>query len=226
MGVHDGHRKRMRTRFLEHGADTMEDHALLELLLYYACPRVDTNPLAHRLLEHFGGIHQVLDAPVEELQKVTGIGESAAALLKLVPQIVRRAEIRRSGTEDILNTTEKAGQYLVPYFATEQDEVVYMLCLDAKCKAISCRLLFRGSVNSAVVNVRTAVEYALRCKATSVILAHNHTSGLAIPSREDESTTRRLCEALAAVDVRLVDHIIVAEGDYVSLADSGYFRNF
>jgi len=65
MGVHDGHRKRMRTRFLEHGADTMEDHALLELLLYYACPRVDTNPLAHRLLEHFGGIHQVLEIPLD-----------------------------------------------------------------------------------------------------------------------------------------------------------------
>jgi len=225
MGVHDGHRSRMRNRFLEHGADTMEDHALLELLLYYACPRIDTNPIAHRLLEQFGGLAQVLDAPVEELQKVPGIGESAAALLKLAPQLARRADIRRSSTDDILNTTEKAGRYLVPYFAAELDEVVYMLCLDAKCKAIGCRLLFRGSVNSAVVNVRTAVEYALRYKATSVILAHNHTSGLAIPSREDEATTRRLYDALAAVDVQLVDHIIVAEGDFVSLADSGYFKN-
>ena len=113
----------------------------------------------------------------------------------------------------------------MPYFATERDEVVYMLCLDAKCKAIGCRLLFRGSVNSAVVNVRTAVENALRYKATSVIIAHNHTSGLAIPSREDKATTRRLYDALAAVDVKLVDHIIVAEGDFVSLADSGYFQN-
>ena len=225
MSVHDGHRERLRSRFLEHGADMMEDHTLLELLLFYACPRIDTNPLAHRLLDHFGGLPQVMDASPEELQQVTGVGASTAALLKLIPQLARRTEIRRSGTEDILNTTEKAGRYLIPYFAGERDEVVYMLCMDAKCKAISCRMLFRGSVNSAVVNIRAAVENALLCKATSVILAHNHTSGLALPSQEDGITTRRLYDALAAVDVKLVDHIVVADDDFVSLADSGFFRD-
>ena len=225
MSVHDGHRDRLRSRFLEHGTDAMEDHALLELLLFYACPRIDTNPLAHRLLDHFGGLPQIMDASAEELQQVPGIGKNTAALLKLIPQLSRRTEIRRCGTEDILNTTEKAGRYLIPYFSTERDEVVYMLCLDAKCKVISCRLLFRGSVNSAVVNIRSAVENALLSKATSVILAHNHTSGLAIPSQEDGITTRKLYDALAAVDVKLVDHIVVADDDFVSLADSGFFRD-
>jgi DNA repair protein RadC len=98
-----------------------------------------------------------------------------------------------------------------------------MVCLDAKCKVLNVRLLFRGSVNSASVSIRKIVENALMYNSTSVIIAHNHTSGIALPSREDESTTRRIERALAAVDIDLADHIIVADDDFVSLADSGFF---
>ena len=224
MGIHDGHRERMRKRFITHGLDNFDDHNILELLLFYALPREDTNPIAHKLLEYFGSLAAVFDAPVEALTKIDGIGESTAVLIKLIPQISRRYLISREKTSDILDSTQKAGAYLIPRFYGEQDEVVYMVCMDAKCKVINCKKLFHGSVNSANISIRKVVENALQYKATSVIIAHNHTSGIALPSREDEYTTRKIDEALKMVDIPLIDHIIVADDDFVSLADNGFFK--
>lgn len=215
----------MKRRFLEHGIESFEDHTVLELLLFYALPRIDVNPLAHVLIDRFGSLAAVFDAPVEELMKVPGVGRHAATLIKLIPQVARRYMISRASFNDILDNSEKAGKYLLPYFFGERDEVVYLVCLDAKCKVIGCRLMFRGSVNSASVSVRKIVETALSYNATSVILAHNHTSGIALPSREDQVTTRQVEAALRAVDIKLADHIIVADEDFVSLADSGFFRH-
>jgi len=214
----------MKRRFLEHGLESFEDHHVLEILLFYALPRVDVNPLAHNLLKQFGSLAAVFDAPLDELEKVEGIGRNAATLIKLIPQVARRYMISRASLSDILDSSEKAGRYLLPRFFGERDEVVYLVCLDAKCKVLNCRLMFRGSVNSASVSIRKIVETALSFNATSVILAHNHTSGIALPSREDQITTRRIEEALRAVDITLADHIIVADDDFVSLADSGFFH--
>ncbi|HHT16771.1 MAG TPA: DNA repair protein RadC [Papillibacter sp.] len=225
MSVHKGHRERMKRRFLEHGIESFEEHHVLELLLFYALPRVDVNPLAHNLINRFGSLAAVFDAPIDELIKVDGVGRNTATLIKLMPQVARRYMISRASLSDILDTTEKAGRYLLPRFFGERDEVVYLVSLDAKCKVLNCRLMFRGSVNSASVSIRKIVETALSFNATSVILAHNHTSGIALPSREDQMTTRRVEAALKAVDIVLADHIIVADEDFVSLADSGFFRN-
>jgi DNA repair protein RadC len=215
----------MKRRFLEHGIESFEEHHVLELLLFYALPRVDVNPLAHNLINRFGSLAAVFDAPIDELIKVDGVGRNTATLIKLMPQVARRYMISRASLSDILDTTEKAGRYLLPRFFGERDEVVYLVSLDAKCKVLNCRLMFRGSVNSASVSIRKIVETALSFNATSVILAHNHTSGIALPSREDQMTTRRVEAALKAVDIVLADHIIVADEDFVSLADSGFFRN-
>jgi DNA repair protein RadC len=225
MNVHKGHRSRMKRRFLEHGLESFEDHHVLEILLFYALPRVDVNPLAHNLIKRFGSLAAVFDAPLDELEMVEGIGRNAATLIKLIPQVARRYMISRASFGDILDSSEKAGRYLLPRFFGERDEVVYLVCLDAKCKVLNCRLMFRGSVNSANVSIRKIVETALSFNATSVILAHNHTSGIALPSREDQITTRKIEAALKAVDIALTDHIIVADEDFVSLADSGFFRN-
>jgi len=224
LGIHDGHRKRMKNRFFEHGLESFDDHNVLEILLFYALPRVDTNEIAHALMTRFGSLAAVFDAPADELEKVPGVGENAALLIKLIPQIARRYMISRGSFDDILDSTQKAGEYLIPRFYAERDEVVYMVCLDAKCKVLNCQLLFRGGVNSASVSVRKIVENALLYNATSVIIAHNHTSGIALPSKEDEITTRQIEAALAAVEITLADHIIVADDDYVSLADNGFFR--
>ncbi|MDR2502306.1 MAG: DNA repair protein RadC [Oscillospiraceae bacterium] len=224
MSVHDGHRDRLRERFKNHGLDSFDDHTVLELLLFHAIPRRDTNETAHLLLEKFGTLADVFDAPREELCRVPGVGETAALLLKLLPPIARRYYISRTEITGIVNSARRAGEYLLPYFFGEQDEVVYIMCLDAKCKVLCCKLLFRGGVNSANVNVRKLVETALSFNATSVILAHNHTSGIALPSPEDKTTTKRIMEALSAVDIVLADHIVVADDDFISFSDNGFFR--
>lgn len=221
---HEGHRARLRAQLRSGGLDSFSDIQVLELLLTYAIPRQDTNPIAHRLLERFGTLAAVLDAPQEELARVDGIGERAALLLSLVPQLIRRYELSRGEKEQILDSTGRIGEYLAPYFIGAREEQVYLLCLNARCKVLCCRQIACGSINTVGVSVRKVVEEAIRAGATSVALAHNHVSGIALPSREDEHTTELIRSALAAVDIVLIDHIIVAEGDYVSMAESGLLR--
>lgn len=223
MSLHDGHRARLRRQLLVSGLDSFSDVQVLELLLSYAVARKDVNPLAHQLLARFGSLSAVLDASPAELQKVAGIGEHIAVLLSLTPQLLRRYSIDRMGKSTILDTTEKAGNYLAPFFFGAQDEQVYLLCLDAKCKVLDCRMLFTGSINTVGVSVRRVVEEALHHSATSVILAHNHVSGIALPSKEDEVTTKQLKAALDTVGILLADHLVIADGDFVSMADSGFF---
>jgi len=219
---HAGHRKRFRERFLKTGLDGFAEHEALELLLSYGIPRKNVNPLAHKLIKHFGSFHGVFDASVEDLKNVEGIGESAAILIKLVLSLNRQCEISRTKDIVIINSTEKAGKFLVPKLSAYRDEVVYMLCLDSKLKVLSCKEMFKGSVNSANINMRKLVENAFSSNAVNVILAHNHLSGVKQPSREDVETTRRVAAALSAVDIRLTDHIIVVGEEYVSMADEGY----
>lgn len=222
MSVHGGHRARVKERFLAEGLDSFTDIQVLELLLFYCMPRRDTNPIAHALLDHFGSLSQVLEASVEELCKVDGIGEHAAAFLKLIPQAGRYYLSDRSAQTKVLTTLESCAEYLTPRFVGRNVETVFLLCMDAKCKVLCCRKIAEGDVNSAGISPRKIVEIALGANASSVVLAHNHPGGLAIPSGEDILVTRQLAAALRAVEVKLVDHIIVADGDYVSIVQSGY----
>ena len=221
MGVHDGHRARMKARFVRSGLDNFDDHSVLELLLFYAVPRRDVNELAHALLDHFGTLDAVFEASFEDMMRVPGVGENVATLLTLIPQVGRRYQMAKRRQQTILRSSEDAGHYLVPLYLYERTEVVYLLCLDAKGGLISCREVGRGVVNAAEVSVRAIVETALSQKAVSVILSHNHVDAYALPSREDELTTRRIRDALLLVGITLADHIIVCGEDYVSFAESG-----
>ena len=182
------------------------------------------NELAHALLKRFGSLSQVLEAPASELMKVKGVGESTALFLSLLREFDRYYQVNRISTERILHTLDQCGKYLLPRFAGRRNETVFLLCLDAKCKVLDCMEVGEGSVNSAAVPIRRLVEMALASNATSVVLAHNHPSGLALPSNEDVATTKRVAMAMHAVDIQLVDHIIVADEEFVSLAHSGLYR--
>ena len=221
MGVHDGHRERMKESFLAYGLEPMSDIGALELLLYYAIPRRDTNELAHALLDTFGSLDGVFHASPEELKAVPGIGEHAAILIALVPQIVKKSAVSRTREIVQIRSTSEAGAFLLPRFQHEQDEVLLMLCLDARRAVICCCEMARGVVNSVEASTRRIVEKALKVKASAVIIAHNHPSGFAIPSREDDAFTKNLYSSLETVGIRFLDHIIVAGDDYVSLADTG-----
>ena len=222
MNIHAQHRQRVKKRFRDEGLDHFEELHALELLLFYALPREDTNPVAHDLMNKFGSLRNVLEAPVEQLMTVNKIGEHAAILLSLVKGIARKYMIS-GDSEAPLNTMEDCGKYLCNRFIGRRDEVVMLLCLDAKRAPLCCRVVSEGSVNAAEISTRKVVEAALGVNATSVILAHNHPSGIAVPSMQDIVTTRRMGAALSAVDIVLEDHFVVADQDYVSLRDSNYY---
>ena len=224
MSIHAGHRQRLKERFLRDGLDHFEEHQVLELLLFYGIPQRDTNEIAHELIQKFGSLPRVLEATPEELSEVKYVGDNVTTLFKLITAVARYYQVSRAMREEILTTIDACGKYLVPFFYERTNETVFLLCLDAKCKVLCCEKVGEGSVNSAGVPIRKIVELALKENATSVILAHNHPSGLAIPSGEDIQTTRRVSLALDAVEIGLVDHIIVADNDWVSLVQSGLYR--
>ena len=220
---HKEHRQRVKKRFLGEGLDHFDEIHALELLLFFGKPQGDTNKLAHLLLNHFGSLHQVLTASPEQLMQVNGVGEHIAILLALVKGISQKYLIDKERFRAPLNTMEDCGNYLMDFFVGRRDETVVLLCLDARRVPLACRIVSEGSVNTAEVSVRKVVEAALAVNATTAVLAHNHPSGLAIPSMEDIVTTRRMGMALDAVGVILEDHIVVAGRDYVSLRDSNYY---
>ena len=221
MGMHDGHRERMKRRFLEHGLDSFSDFEALEILLFYAVPRRNTNEMAHALMERFGSYRGVLEADFDELCTVPGIGENAATLIQLVKEtdIRYRKSLRSEGKR--LNNTEAAGEYIMPLFAYQKRETAYMLLLDVTGKLISSTELAKGIVNRVDISAREIIETAIKANAAKVILAHNHLSGTALPSDHDVSSTIGIYNALRTVEIELVDHIIVCDDDFVSMRDSG-----
>ena len=224
MSIHSGHRERVKKRYREEGLDGFAPHQVLEMILFYCIPRQDTNPLAHRLLDTFGSLEAVLHASPKELKKVEGVSDGVADYLTMFRSVARFCRIQEAQTAKILKSAEDCGNYLLPHFYNLSRETVYLLCLDAKCQVLCCKKLGEGSVNTAAVPIRRIVETALADNAVMVILAHNHPSGLAIPSGEDVQTTRRLAVALDTVDITLADHIVVADNDFVSMTQSGFYR--
>lgn len=221
MSIHSGHRQRLKEEFLAR-PDSFPDHKVLELLLFYANPRSDTNPLAHALMERFDSVSGVLDALPEELRKVPGVGEHTIALLKTVKELAGRYFSSRASIGEIVQSVEDAGDLLRDYFTGARNERVCLLCMDGKGKSLGVRVVGEGSVNAAQFTSRAVVEAALSLNASRAILAHNHVSGLALPSAEDRATTEKIKEVLWAVDIKLEDHLIFAEDEMVSLRDSGF----
>ena len=223
---HKGHRARAKEEFIVRGLSGMADHRALELLLFYAIPQGDVNLLAHRLIETFGSLSGVFNATIDQLLTVKGVGEHTACLIKLITALGARYQADRSQLGDILMTTEQLGEYLSPEFFGQRNEVAVILCMDAKRKVLQCRQLSEGSADSTSLNLRKMMEVALACNASQVVLAHNHISNIAMHSKEDILVTKMAYDAFAQMDIHLVDHLIFASDDYISMRDSGVFMQF
>jgi len=221
MGVHDGHRGRVRAKFIESGLESFKPHEALELLLFYAVPRKDTNELAHRLLARFGSLNGVFGAEIKELCEVEGVSENTAVLIKLIPRLTKKAELTAPKKASQLTDSSLMHEYLRPFFRDEDAECIYVLALDSQLRPITCELLNRGVVNSVDVCVRKVMETALKNKAVHLVLAHNHPDSVASPSQDDIRLTKRIQQAAQLLEIALIDHIIVAEEGYASFADSG-----
>lgn len=222
MADHSGHRGRLKQEFLMR-PDSFPDHKLLELLLFYANPRSDTNPLAHDLMDRFGTLAGVLDATPDALKGVPGIGDHAAVLFKAVNELSRRYHALRTDFSEIPHSSQDYFHLLHSYFFGARNECLCLLCMDGKHKVLGVRQLGEGNVNTVQVVTRLIVEAALALNATAVVLAHNHVSGLALPSQDDIVTTYSLRDILLQVGVDLVDHLVFSDDDMVSMRDSGYY---
>lgn len=217
---HSGHRDRLRKKFLSNGIDGFEVHEVLELMLYYAIPRKDTNPIAHHLLDSFGSISAILDAPIDRLID-SGLSRNAAVYIKLIPEICRLYLDDKHNNDSKILDEENIGNSIMRKFIGRDYEAVVLLLLDAKFKEVFCGVISKGSVNACEIYIRKIVELSVLYNAKFAVLAHNHPSGIALPSSKDIETTKQVCNALKLIEVSLIDHIIVADNDYVSLSQSG-----
>ena len=217
--VHSGHRSRVRKKFLDNGIDSFETHEVLELLLFYAVPMKNTSILAHKLLDSFGSISAIFDAPFDALVEA-GLTESQAVMLKLMPDITRLYIDDKHNNKSKVVDIDNLPDAIIRKFIGRENENVLALLIDAKGKEVFCGIVSKGSLNDTSLPIRKIVDFSLRYNAKSVIVAHNHPSGVALPSKDDLDATINLKNALDLIGVRLLDHYIVADNDCVSLAQS------
>lgn len=225
MGLHEDHRQRLKARFLHEGLSHFADHEILELLLFYAIPKKDTNALAHALLNRFGALHFVFEADYEDLCGVDGVGSHTAMLLRMIPDLLRAYQVSMTkGKLLLLKEPETIVDFLRPRFFGRTREEMFLLCFDDGGGLVYGGALFEGTVNAVQVHMRELIGVVLRFGATNVILAHNHPKGLAVPSSDDMAVTDMVCGGLRVIGARLVDHYIFAGDDAVSMRAAGYLH--
>ncbi len=215
MNEHAGHRSRLRENFIQNGIEGMADHQVLELLLTYALPRVDVNPLAHRLLARFGSLEAVLSARPDQLRQVEGVGESAAVFLSLLGEVDRRVLLKRFSERDrrpVLGTPSALGRYMLVLSLQDRYETLRLVCLNKKYELIYEGVISSGSLTEVLADPRPILETALIHKACFIALAHNHPSGDPTPPREDEDAARRMEAAAAAVGIGIADQFVLGRG--------------
>ena len=215
--LHEGHRGRLKNRFLTSGLDSFEDHNILEMLLFYSIPRKDTNDIAHELIAHFGSLKAVFDADLDELVKVKGISENSATLIKMIPAIAKAYLSNKSNKRPTLDDINTIKEFLFHTYFGETKEVVYLLLLNNKLELISLEKLHEGSVNSSQIEMRKLLDLIIKKNASSVILAHNHPDGMPCPSYEDIQTTSELLSTLGPLNISLIEHFVVTEHQVVPI---------
>jgi len=235
--IYKGHRERVVDEFRNNRLAGTEDSRALEMLLFYAIPNGDVNPLAHRLMNHFGSLAGVLEASEEDLvkvrsdnlhkevsAKVDSISPHAALLIQLCLEIGKRYQLSKGSKRDVLQTASDYFNVLRGHFYSARNEMVYMICMDAKDKLLSVNKIAEGTFHAAEIVIRKVVEAVIAVNAVRVVLAHNHVSELAIPSAEDKMTTYHVRDVLEPLGVYLLDHLIIVHDDYVSMAETGEYR--
>ena len=210
---------RPREKLLAHGAAALADAELLALLLRTGLPGLGVLQLAEQLLKAFSGLPGLLQASAEDLRRIKGLGPAKRAEVVAVLELARRSLKRELQAGPVFDTPERVKDYLRMTLGALEHEVFAVLFLDTRHRLIEYRELFRGTLAQTSVYPRDVVKHALGCHAAAVVLAHNHPSGLAEPSRADEFLTQTLKSALQLVDVRVLDHLVVGHGAVVSFAE-------
>lgn len=216
---HSGHRERLRERYQKEGLDAFEDHNVLELLLFYTLPRVDTNLIAHRLLDRFGSLSAVFDADFEELAAVPGVGEKSALLIKMVPSLSRVYRMDKFRPARKTLTIPEIGAYFTEFFANKSTESMAVMMLDNSRRMICCKELFTGTVDTINLDSRRILDAVIAQKAASVVVAHNHPRGLLEPSGADLKTTVALDELFRTANIKMLDHLLIVGESWLSITN-------
>lgn len=218
-----GHRERLRTRFSAGGFDGFHDYEVLELLLTYAVPRVDVKPIAKRLLKVFGTLAGVFDAPVAELKQIEGLGEKGAVFLSVVRQVELRYLASDLPGKSVFDRPEKVKAHLRLLVQGRGMECFGAIFADQQHRHIATQILSEGTVDRAVVYPRNVMKRALELDAKGLILFHNHPGGTARASRDDIELTKRMVEACAPLEIKVLDHFLLADKDVISFKERGWF---
>lgn len=227
--LNQGHRSRMRKRYLTCGFSGFQEHEILELLLFYALPRVNTNPIAHQLLKEFHSLAGVLDADPVELQKIPGIREQAAVFLNMLPELFRYYQLSKETEQETrkqleLDRASFMATHLQHLYTGVQREQVAVLLLDNSLQIIQECFLSEGSVTISTLSIRSIAELAFKYQAACVILAHNHPGGSASPSQEDCYVTKQVYTGLQYLNVTLEDHYIIGKNAVISMREHGFWE--
>lgn len=221
--VHKGHRERMREEF-RRGGFTLENyppHKIIEMLLYYPKPRSDTNSLGHALINRFGSLSGVLNAPYEDLCEVDGVGVEIATYIKFILSLFREYTSDAASKENLITDIASAKSLMAGRFIGESAECVYLAALGNNGKLLFCKKITEGSPETVSISPSDIIKPALRANAVKLVLAHNHPNGICNPSNRDYHNTYALHDELARVELELVDHIIVAPDGVCSMKEQG-----
>lgn len=219
--LHDGHRERMRQRLKVGGMDSFQEHEILEWMLFCTIPRGDVNPLAHELLRAFGSLAGVLEADVNALMTVKGVGENTALFLSNYLSVYQRyLQSSRKKQKSRFTNLDEIADYFRSSFIQSRNEEFRALLLGPKLNLIREEVIARGSLRAVNADVRRLIEAGLTSKAAYIVLAHNHPSEILLPSQRDISVTMVISELLKSLEIRLLDHLIIGKDDYVSMARS------
>ncbi|MCI4625671.1 MAG: DNA repair protein RadC [Candidatus Magnetoovum sp. WYHC-5] len=216
-----GHRERLRQRYLKNGIDSLTQYEAMELLLTYAITRRDVKPMAKALIKKFKGIRGVLDADVEELTAINGIGIQAALLLKLIKDINTIYLKEKLITGQIVESPNDIIDYLKHAIGSLKEEMFMALFLNSKNEIVADEIISEGIVNHAVVYPRKLFENALKHKATAIIIVHNHPGGVLKPSENDIKLTKNLVNTANSLSIKIHDHLIVTNKGYLSFYEKG-----
>ncbi len=225
INVHEGHRARMRQRFRETGFDGFTEHEILEMLLFYTCPRKDTNELAHLLINKFGNFAGVIEAEYDDLMTIKGITENTATLFKIIPKVLPIYYNSRS-ENIVFDTIEKTMRMFEPYFVGLTHEEFRLACFDNNLRMLSNILISSGTTTSSEVAMRKIVKEVLRTNAVSAVICHNHPRCDTVASAADREVTKNISFMLSQLNVSLTDHIIITEERTYSLRQYGYMTLF
>ncbi len=223
-GIHNGHRQRLLKKYKENGIDSLEEHELLEILLFFAFSRCNTNELSHNLLNKFGSIENVFKSSIDELTKINGIGSSSALLIKFLGDF---SELYGRSDQKIYNLKafENIIQFCTEHFTDQENENCHFIFLDKRKNLITHQSLTNCKFSLVNLDLKKIINKAIDLNSDSIIIVHNHPNGSSVASSNDVKYTRSIAEMIAPLDLSLVDHIIMGIDGFFSMRRSNLMND-